>query len=126
MQLLCAISESSWQGSIASLTLPDNNNADPYWLVPFRNYHTYCPYLVGSYDEVGEAVRKYLSGGVRGFILDEPHELADLHHARTAIERAVSAHNNAALMNATAAPRPDLDRYARPAAQPGPDPRLPM
>jgi alkanesulfonate monooxygenase len=126
MQLLCAITESSWQGSISSLTMPDNNNGDPYWLVPFRNYHTYCPYLVGSYDEVGEAVRKYLSSGVRAFILDEPQEPADLQHAQIAIQRAVSAMNDPAITTGIAASRAAPDPYARPAAQPGPGPRLPM
>jgi alkanesulfonate monooxygenase len=126
MQLLCSISESSWQGSIASLTMPDNNNGDPYWLVPFRNYHTYCPYLVGSYDEVGEAVGKYLSGGVRAFILDEPEEPADLQHARIAIQRAViSVQKDTGIMRGTAS-WPDSDRDALPADQSGLKPRLPM
>jgi alkanesulfonate monooxygenase len=126
MQLLCSITESSWQGSIASLTMPDNNNGDPYWLVPFRNYHTYCPYLVGSYDEVGEAVGKYLSGGVRAFILDEPEGPDDLQHARIAIQRSLDAQKHTGIIKATAVPSSDLGRYAQPAGQSGLSPRLPM
>jgi alkanesulfonate monooxygenase len=126
MQLLCAISESSWQGSIASLTMPDNNNGDPYWLVPFRNYHTYCPYLVGSYEEVGEALRKYLSGGVRAFILDEPQELEDLQRARTAILRAAGAEKDADIMKGTSAPPSDLDGSSRRTVRSDPNARLPM
>jgi alkanesulfonate monooxygenase len=126
MQLLCAISESSWQGSIASLTLPDNNNGDPYWLVPFRNYHTYCPYLVGSYGEVCEALEKYLSGGVRAFILDEPQGPDDLRHALLAIQRAADARADAGIISGTAVPSADLGRYARLADQAATNSRLPM
>jgi alkanesulfonate monooxygenase len=125
MQLLCAITESSWQDAMASLAMPDNNNGDPYWLVPFRNYHTFCPYLVGNYDEVGEAVRKYLSGGVRAFILDEPQVPEDLQHAQIAIQRAVGALKETGMMTRTAAPS-GLGWHARPADQSGPNQRIPM
>jgi len=96
MELLCALSESSWQHAIASLTMPAETDEELYWLGPFRNYHTFCPYLVGSYDEVEKAVRAYVSGGVRAFILDVPQEPDDLHHARIVIQRAVGATNGTA------------------------------
>jgi alkanesulfonate monooxygenase len=90
-QLLFSITESSWQAAIGALTRADEDERDPYWLVPFRNYHTFCPYLVGSYGEVARAVGTYLSGGVRAFILDVPQEPDDLLHARIAIQGAVGA-----------------------------------
>ena len=31
--------------------------ADTYWLWPFQNYKTFCPYLVGSYDRVANESR---------------------------------------------------------------------
>ena len=36
---------------------------DPYWLGPFQNYQTFCPYLVGSYDRVGAEVARYVDRG---------------------------------------------------------------
>jgi alkanesulfonate monooxygenase len=94
MQLLCSITESSWQAAIGALTRPYEDERDPYWLVPFRNFHAYCPYLVGSYGEVAGAVATYLSGGVRAFVLDVPREPDDLHHARIAIQHAIDAPND--------------------------------
>ena len=52
----------------------------PYWLVPFNNYKTFCPYLVGSYDEVSCEVSKYIQEGFRTFILDVPPSREELHH----------------------------------------------
>lgn len=126
MKLLCAITESSWQDAIISLDLPDNNNGNPYWLVPFRNFHSFCPYLVGSYDEVVEELRKYLRGGVRAFILDDPREQEDLRYAQTAIQRAADAENGTGTVKGTASPQPDHDWYAPSADKPDRNPRLPM
>lgn len=93
MRLLLSASVSSWQRELASVTIPDDAEGQVYWLVPFRYFHTFCPYLVGSYDDVGKAVTAYLAGGARTFVLDGPEEPDDLYHARIAIERAVAAMN---------------------------------
>jgi alkanesulfonate monooxygenase len=91
MKLLLSASVSSWQPQLASVPIADEADGQAYWLVPFRYHHTFCPYLVGSYDEVAQAVTTYLNGGIRTFVLDVPSEPDDLHHARIAIERAAAA-----------------------------------
>jgi alkanesulfonate monooxygenase len=91
MKLLLSASVSSWQSQLASVPIADEGEGQVYWLVPFRYHHTFAPYLVGSYDEVAQAVTTYLNGGVRAFVLDLPQEPDDLRHARIAIERAVAA-----------------------------------
>jgi alkanesulfonate monooxygenase len=91
MKLLLSAAVSSWQPQLASVAIPDEAPGQTYWLVPFRYHHTFCPYLVGNYDEVAQAVTTYLDGGIRTFVLDIPEEPEDLWHARTAIERAVTA-----------------------------------
>jgi len=65
-------------------------NGGPYWLEPFEHYHTMCPYLVGSYDEVSGLLARYLELGHEAFILDIPTAEDDLYHARTAFERAAA------------------------------------
>ncbi|HST48388.1 LLM class flavin-dependent oxidoreductase [Jatrophihabitans sp.] len=90
MKLLLSASVSSWQPQLAAVPIPDEDEGQVYWLVPFRYHHTFTPYLVGSYDEVAQAVATYLSGGVRTFVLDLPQEPDDLQHARIAIERAAA------------------------------------
>jgi len=91
MRLLLSTSVSSWQSQLASVPIADETEGEPYWLVPFRYRHTFAPYLVGSYDEVAQAVTTYLNGGIRTFVVDVPQEPDDLYHARIAIERAVAA-----------------------------------
>lgn len=91
MKLLLSAAVSSWQPQLASVPMADEAEGEAYWLVPFRYHHTFCPYLVGSYDEVARAVTAYLDGGARTFVFDVPQEPDDLYHTRIAVERAVAA-----------------------------------
>ncbi len=61
---------------------------DPYWLEPFRNYQTFCPYLVGSYERVASAVAHYMEQGTRVFVLDIPPSAEELEHTGTVLARA--------------------------------------
>jgi len=79
-------SDSLWHKEL-SRAAPD---ATPYWLTPFRNYKTFCPYLVGAYDRVARELARQLRDGVNAFILDVPREEADLEHARIAFEHATA------------------------------------
>ena len=54
----------------------------PYWLGPFRNYQSFCPYLVGSYDEVAGELARYVSDGARTVILDISDSAELSHSAR--------------------------------------------
>ena len=66
------------------------SSRNPYWLVPFENYKTFCPYLVGSYDRVADELERYLLLGFRTFILDIPASEEELGHTAIAFERAVA------------------------------------
>ena len=59
----------------------------PYWLGPFNSYKTMCPYLVGSYTEVVEAVVAYVRKGIRTFILDVPADSTELDHVTRVFSR---------------------------------------
>jgi alkanesulfonate monooxygenase len=50
----------------------------PYWLGPFENYKTFCPYLVGSFESVAAEIERYLTIGYRTFILDIPPDAEEL------------------------------------------------
>ena len=45
-QLATKVSDSQWHHQLTSLETEEG----VYWLVPFNNYKTMCPYLVGSYE----------------------------------------------------------------------------
>jgi alkanesulfonate monooxygenase len=61
----------------------------PYWLTPFENYKTFCPYLVGSYGQVANELARYISLGHTIFLLDVPADETDLNHTNIAFEQAL-------------------------------------
>jgi len=86
-QLAMKVSDSVWHKELSQRA--DQSEESPYWLVPFQNYKTMCPYLVGSYGRVAEEVGRYLALGHRTFILDVPHSEEDLHHAGVVFRQAL-------------------------------------
>lgn len=77
--------ESQWHLSMSEDAFQSHEPKETYWLYPFRAYKTFCPYLVGTYSEVGELLSRYFGLGVSTLILDEIAEEDDLHHAMTAL-----------------------------------------
>ena len=75
-QLAMKVSDSVWHGQLSAL----GEASGPYWLVPFQNYKTMCPYLVGSYEQVAAELSGYLAAGYRTFILDVPPDREELRH----------------------------------------------
>ena len=68
-QLAMKTSDSKWHEQLSRLA---ECRDSAYWLGPFQNYKTFCPYLVGSYERVAEEVSRYLKIGYTTFILDIP------------------------------------------------------
>jgi len=87
-------SDSVWHSQLSDLGRTVYRDENPYWLVPFENYKTFCPYLVGSYERVADELARYMAVGYRTFILDvpaSPEELAHIHGAfELAFARAIS------------------------------------
>ena len=88
-QLAMRVSDSVWHKQLSELG--DKSGRSPYWLVPFQNYKTMCPYLVGSYECVGKELGRYLRSGYTKFVLDIPSDAEELRHTRIAFERAKEA-----------------------------------
>jgi alkanesulfonate monooxygenase len=87
-KLAMKVSDSHWHRQLAEMSATESGQNDPYWLWPFEQYATFCPYLVGSYDRVAEELRRYLSLGFSSFILDIPPSEEELHHIGIVFERA--------------------------------------
>lgn len=87
-EMAVEVSDSHWHGHLAARETAHTGTDTPYWLHPFRNYNTFCPYLVGSYQEVGTYLSRYLALGVRTLVLDVPAEEDDLHHTHRALAEA--------------------------------------
>ncbi len=82
--------ESVWHQRLSDRARRSAEPVGPYWLYPFRTYATFCPYLVGSYAEVGELLARYFAYGVHTVILDVPATEEDLHHTRVALDHAAA------------------------------------
>ena len=85
-QLAMRVSDSHWHKQLSELgakAVPGS----PYWMHPFENYKTFCPYLVGDYDTVAAEVGRYTDVGYNTFILDIPPSLEELRHIAEAFGR---------------------------------------
>jgi alkanesulfonate monooxygenase len=77
-QLAMKVSDSAWHKQLSELGASEGEH--PYWLVPFENYKTMCPYLVGDYRDVANELSGYISLGYRTFITDVPGDPEELGH----------------------------------------------
>lgn len=68
------MSDSDWHRAIAQSAA----GRGPYWYGPFERHQSFCPYLVGSVEDVADELRRLAKGGVDTFILDIPVSEADL------------------------------------------------
>jgi alkanesulfonate monooxygenase len=87
-QLAMKVSDSSWHRQLSQLGELPVSGENPYWLGPFQNYKTFCPYLVGSYDAVAGELARYIGLGFRAFILDIPPSEEELEHTAVVFARA--------------------------------------
>jgi alkanesulfonate monooxygenase len=90
-QLAMKVSDSAWHRQLSELDDRPTGEHNPYWLVPFKNYKTFCPYLVGSYSRVAHAITGYVSAGYRTFVLDVPANAEELRHIGAAFGAAVDS-----------------------------------
>jgi alkanesulfonate monooxygenase len=79
-QLAMKVSDSEWHKQLSELAKETEDQHNPYWLRPFENYKTFCPYLVGNYKDVAAEVSRYIDVGYRTFILDIPPCEEELTH----------------------------------------------
>jgi alkanesulfonate monooxygenase len=79
-QLAMKTSDSRWHEQLSEMARTETSESNPYWLWPFENYQTFCPYLVGSYERVAAELSKYIGRGFSTFILDIPPDQEELKH----------------------------------------------
>jgi alkanesulfonate monooxygenase len=90
-QLATKVSDSHWHHRLSELDKQPGSEESPYWLGPFQNYKTFCPYLVGSYGRVADELARYLELGFRAFVLDIPPSKEELDHIGVVFQRALGA-----------------------------------
>ena len=90
-KLAMKVSDSSWHQQLSRRLPESSEGRSPYWLGPFQNYKTFCPYLVGTYACVAELIAGYVQTGYTSFILDIPASREELQHVRAVFELATRA-----------------------------------
>lgn len=91
-RLAMATSDSHWHHQLSRRD--DGAGSDgsaersPYWLGPFQNYRTFCPYLVGDHATVAGLIAHYQQLGADTFILDIPPSADELSEIRTVFDLA--------------------------------------
>lgn len=90
-QLAMKVSDSTWHKRLAEVGRQTNGKRDTYWLHPFENYQTFCPYLVGSYEKVAAEVARYMAAGYWTYILDIPPSQEEFEHLGSVFELAARA-----------------------------------
>lgn len=88
-QLAMKVSDSLWHKQLSDTANKTRTMRNTYWLRPFEQYKTFCPYLVGGYQTVANELSRYISLGYRTFILDIPPTEEELQHANAAFDRAL-------------------------------------
>jgi alkanesulfonate monooxygenase len=83
------VSDSVWHRTLSGLNGHAPEVRSTYWMWPFHNYKTFCPYLVGSYAQVSHEIGRYLATGYRTFILDVPASREDLTHINNVFAEAL-------------------------------------
>ena len=87
-QLAKKTSDSDWHKKLSEQGEQMNGEREVYWLGPFKHYHTFCPYLVGNYEEVSDELTHYLQAGCGTCILDIPVSEAELIHTKLVFKKA--------------------------------------
>ena len=87
-QLAMKVSDSHWHKDLSGRGQGGDADQSPYWLGPFQQGQTFCPYLVGDHDTVGAELGRYIEAGFHTFILDIPPSREEIEHTGVAFERA--------------------------------------
>lgn len=77
-------SDSVWKRRLyegQSGELADNG----YWLLPFLTFQADCPYLVGSYAEIGAKLKDFAAKGLTTIMLDMVADEAEMQHVCKAL-----------------------------------------
>ena len=88
-QLAKKTSDSEWHKNLSNHSVNGHVSEEKsvYWLGPFEHYHTFCPYLVGEYNEVAEALSGYIKAGCTTCIVDTPISELELQSTMNVFDR---------------------------------------
>jgi alkanesulfonate monooxygenase len=77
--------DSVWKRRLKDAGQTSEIHENGYWLLPFLTFEADCPYLVGSYDDIGARLRSLADMNVTTIILDVVANEQELEHVRKAL-----------------------------------------
>jgi alkanesulfonate monooxygenase len=77
--------DSVWKRRLNDAGQNDELHENGYWLLPFLTFQADCPYLVGSYAEIGVRLRRFVEMNVSTIILDVVADEHELDHVGKAL-----------------------------------------
>ena len=87
-QIAMKVSDSAWHKRLSEIGRESNGKRATYWLHPFETYKTFCPYLVGNYEDVATELARYVGLGYYTYILDIPAAEEEFQHINTVFQLA--------------------------------------
>jgi len=80
-----ANTESVWKRRLYEAGQDGDIHENGFWLRPFLTYQADCPYLVGSYTEIGATLRRFADMKINTIILDVVADERELDHVCKAL-----------------------------------------
>jgi alkanesulfonate monooxygenase len=77
--------DSVWKRRLDETGQGSDIHENGYWLLPFLTFQADCPYLVGSYAEIGAKLRSFAEQNVGTIILDVVADEQELQHVCNAL-----------------------------------------
>jgi alkanesulfonate monooxygenase len=77
--------DSVWKRRLNEAGQTGELHKNGYWLLPFLTYQADCPYLVGSYADIGANLRRFAEKNVGTIILDVVADEQELQHVCKAL-----------------------------------------
>jgi alkanesulfonate monooxygenase len=94
-QLAMRVSDSVWHTRLSQMIQESDASQSVYWMGPFENHQTFCPYLVGSYPDVSAELARYITSGFETFIVDIPSSREELQHIESVFDQALQSARDA-------------------------------
>lgn len=85
LRLTMENTDSVWKRQLSEAGQTGELHENGYWLLPFLTFQADCPYLVGSYAEIGAKLRSFAEEGVGTIILDVVADEQELQHVCKAL-----------------------------------------
>jgi alkanesulfonate monooxygenase len=85
LKLTMENTDSVWKRRLNEAGQNGELHENGYWLLPFLTFQADCPYLVGSYAEIGAKLRSFAEKTVGTIILDVVADEQELHHVCKAL-----------------------------------------